>query len=211
MNPVTGSISASNHISDWTDGYFEFQIIVLYNAKDGSGDKISIDFPVRPQDLYDVVYTRKSGIGGFAGIYTLTSVTPKEFYPNIPIATWDLKNFSTAWTYFIYEKNTEININITTTVESEYATNFEISAGDTKKVGGKFGASASTTSKKEVTISYKEGSTNLGTKVSYFSDPIIIDRYSILGFKTYELAPGGSASYIYLSVEPWSVIESENY
>ena len=213
-NPTVGS--SSRYTSTWTDGYFEFQIIVLYNAKDGSGDQTKVDFAATPTDLYDITY-RVSGFGSLT-TYTITSVTPKEIYPNIPIATWDLQNFGTAWKYRIYEKNTDTDVSTKSSVSTTYAANFEINASGNigvVKVGGKFGASASTTTSKDITLTYKLSSTDLGEKVSYFYDPIIVSSgatwYGGLSYNTYELAPGGSFGYVFMSVEPWSLIQNENY
>lgn len=205
----------------WSDGNFEFLISVLTNPKDGSTPQQSYRFGATPNDLYDYTTERRTRTGPFGlnyrTYYVVTSVTPKEFYPNIGMSTWDLSNFGTAWTYHIFEENQTKTYTNQESVSTTYAANFEFDptfAGFVKG-GAKFGASASTTNTKTVTVTYTEGSTDLGERISYFYDSIILSSEPrccgfLPIFTTYDLAPGGSAGYVFLSVEPFSVVQTEN-
>lgn len=217
LNPVVGSTNGNT--SAWTDGYFEFTINVLYNAKVGQ-NSTSVDFGARPDDLYDITYEHIQG--GFwlwkYDYYKITSVTPKIMYPSVDIATWDLQNFGTAWVYKIYETNTTTSVTQTYRLQTTYAENFEINAGGTigvVKVDGKYGASATTVRENTISYAYKLESTNLGEKVAYFYNPVIVSisqgQYGDDLYNTYDLEPGGSAGYVFLSVEPWSIVQRDNY
>jgi len=219
--PSVGTSFVDRLPSAWTDGFFEFHILVLYNAKDGTGVQIPVDFGARPIDLYDIEYTH--AFHPMFKIYRITSIKPKEFFPNARIATWGLQNFGTAWKYHIYEKNTEVDVETSSSVTTTHANNFEVTAEGTLfklvKVGGKYGGKTENTSTQSVKLRYKQGSTDLGSKVSYFYDPVIVGKgfQSVFGpnigfdyYNTLELDPGGSSGYVFLSVEPWSVTEAEN-
>jgi len=211
-NPEVGS--TSGNASAWTDGSYEFLVAVLTNAKDGTPPQANIRFGARPDQLYYIAYEQYSPwYWPWSTYYRVTTVTPKEFFPNIPIATWDLKNFGTAWLYHIYEENQTVDVTTTSTVSTTYATNFDLS-GTVFKIGAKFGASASTTSTNSVTLHYTQGSTDFGEKVSYFYDPIIVSKdqtwYGGDSYNTYDLAPGGAAGFVFLSVEPYSLDPVEN-
>jgi hypothetical protein len=216
-NPTTPTVGSSNFINTniWTDGKYEFLITVLFNPKDGSAPQTNIRFGATPSDVYDISYN-KSRVWNSFDYYTITGVTPKEFHPEIPIATWDLSNFGTAWTYHVFEENQTVIHTEQQKVTTSYAANFgyDVSAGTDVKIGVKFGANTATTSERTVTLQYTEGSTDLGEKISYFYDPIITSTTSRSPFtpayNTYDLALAGAASNVFLSVEPYSLIESQN-
>jgi len=216
-NPTTPTIGSSNFTTNsWTDGRYEFLIVVLFNPKDGSPPQTNIRFSAKPSEVYDINYQIRN-LWGSVNYYTVTSVTPKEFHPEIAIAAWDLSNFGTAWTYHVYEENQTVVHTEQQRVSTTYAANFEYDAsfGAIVKSGVKFGANASTTNEKTVTLQFTEGSTDLGEKISYFYDPIIVNTTSRYPFSpaynTYDLPTGGTAGNVYLSVEPYSLIPSENY
>ncbi|GAB3635018.1 hypothetical protein GCM10027422_06080 [Hymenobacter arcticus] len=217
--PQVGSYSFAGPVI-WTDGQFEFMISILCNPKDGTLPQKTFRFGASPTTLYNISYS-KSGF-----YYTVTSVTPRtDFNPNITIAAWDLQNFGTAWTYHVFEENQVVNTTKQETTSTTYAANFEYNAsfGAVIKSGAKFGASASTTDQKVVTVQYTTGSTDLGEQTSYFYDPIVLSVNSSYGsefmdnnglyygaYNIYDLAMGGSAGFVSLSVEPVSLIPTEN-
>lgn len=185
----------------WTDGYFEFKVIVLYNAKDGTGDNFTRVFTARGQDLFDITYTRQ----GF--YYSVSSIKPKEMSLNVPIANWDLNNYGTAWKFMFYEEDQQETVTSTESVTTTYAANFEINVGDPKKIGAKFGASATTQNTKSVQVVKTLGSDFLGEAILRFSDPIVLNT----GFGgtdgglhayTLDIDTGGSTGYIHAGVEP---------
>lgn len=219
--PTKGS--ASYGTGYWLDGFYEFLIVVLNNPKDGAPPQTPIRFSVRPADIYTIKYNRIFA-NNDPEYDVITKVYPKEYLVNIPVAAWDLANFGTAWSYHIFEENMTVDHTEQETITTTYAANFEFDPTLTGfvKGGAKFGASATTTNSKVVTLHYTTGATDLGEKISYFYDPIIISQGANTGdplsginigsngYNTFDLAPGGSAGYAFLSVEPYSVIASEN-
>lgn len=209
----------------WTDGAFEFMISVLCNPKDGSLAQKTVRFSARPLQLYDLLYN--VGYGGGRSYYQIKQVNPQPFNPNVSIAAWDLQNFGTAWTYHIFEENQTVTTSRQETSTTTYAANFEFDPTFLGyiKGGAKFGASATSVNQKVVTMQYTTGSTDLGEQTAYFYDPIITgvsgtgngggEFYATAGYyygqySTYELAFGGSAGYVSLSVEPFSIIAADN-
>lgn len=188
----------------WTDGYFEFKVLVLYNAKDGTGDTFTRIFTARGQDLFDVSYTRQ----GF--YYTVSSITPKEMSLNVPIATWDLNNYGVAWKFLIYEEDQQETFTNTESVTTTYATNFEVNAsggipGTDIKVGGKFGGSVTRASTKSVSVTKTLGSDFLGEAILNFYDPIILtNKYEAGEFRwqTLDIDTGGGTGFLHMGVEP---------
>lgn len=184
----------------WTDGSFEFRISVLINAKNGSGNEFVRQMSVKPSDLFDLQYELVANIP-FANrkVYDIRSITPKEYHPNIELLPWDLENYGTAWKFIFYEvdgtqEETKSYENTTT-----FATNFEINSGGEKtKVGFKFGASATTSEKRNYSIKTMLGSDNLAEAILTFDQPVIIGTSSN-NYITREITNGNVLS---ISVEP---------
>ena len=78
---------------------------------------------------------------------------------------------------------------------------YNFTAGD-EKVGGKFGVTGSYTVSKSVTITYTNVTDDLGEAISYWCDPIIIQK-----FNTTTYAYCGTAAY-YLRRPPRAGVET---
>jgi hypothetical protein len=184
----------------WTDGYFEFKALVLYNAKDGTGDTFTRIFTARGQDLFDITYNRQ----GF--YYTINSITPKEMNLNVPIATWDLNNYGIAWKFQFYEEDQQETVTSTESVVTTYAANFEVNVGDPKKIGAKFGASATTQNTKSIQVVKTLNSDYLGEAILKFSDPIVLTTKwgadSQIRWQTLDIDTGGGTGFLQVGVEP---------
>lgn len=216
--PTVGSTSLTNNgaVTAWMDGQYEFLIVVLYNPKDGQPPQTNVRFPVSPAQIYDATYQPGPGFFGRFS-YVLTSVTPKQLMLNRMLATWDLENFGTAWSYHVLEENQTMTRTEQQVVTTTYAANFsfEPSFAGIVKLGPKFGASAQTVNQRTVSVQYTTGSTDLGEITHYFYDPILVgetpnDPISYTEYQTFELAPGGTQSNFYLSVEPYNAVELDN-
>jgi len=205
--------------SYWTDGAYEFLISVLCNPKDGSTAQKTIRFGASPQVLYYALYNQSGNY------YQIRQVIPYSFNPSVIVAAWDLQNFGTAWTYHVFEENQTVTTTQQETATTTYAANFEFDPTFLGfiKGGAKFGASAVSVNQKVVTVQYTTGSTDLGEQTAYFYDPIITGVSAAGGgefrgndglyygsYNTFDLVLGGSAGFVSLSVEPYSVIATDN-
>ena len=183
----------------WTDGRFELRVSVFLNAKNGLGSEYRRMVSVNPGDLFDVKYT----INTFR--VTSTSITPKLYISNIDIVPWDLNSYGTAWKFEFYEQDASGSEQYSTSNSSTYAANFEVNipTGNIIKVGGKFGASASTTSSSTYTITRNLGDDFLGESVLTFDRPILVSgSYIDDNLTTSEITTGGNDPRVSVSVEP---------
>lgn len=77
----------------WQDGRFEFKIDITINNQAGLGTNITKFFSVNPSEIYDIVLDSKR-IGKTVHHYKAIGVSPKTYYPNINLVTWDLEQNS---------------------------------------------------------------------------------------------------------------------
>nr|GFD00154.1 hypothetical protein [Tanacetum cinerariifolium] len=185
ISPTVGSTAivdpAVGNTTAWMDGQYEFLITIVYNPKDGQPPQTNVRFSVSPSQIYTANYQPGSGFFGRFN-WVLASVTPKQ-------------------------------MTITTTYAANFS--FDPTFASIVKLGAKFGASAQTVNQRTVSVQYTTGSTDLGEMTNFFYDPIVVNDVPgssdwATQYWTYEIAPGGTASNVYLSVEPYSVIESDN-
>lgn len=156
----------------WTDGLLEFKIITLYNAKDGTGNTITKFINAKATDLVNVTYMKDDNMSFIADLYVVINVTIKNYKLPKPleIATWDLRNYGTAWKFIIYEVDPSQNVTVTESHATTYGTNFDV---DTK-IGLKFGGKKTTSSTKTISITTKKESDFLGEAVLHFYDPVLV-------------------------------------
>jgi hypothetical protein len=194
----------------WTEGYFEFRVQVLNNAKDGTGVQYTRIFTAKGSDLYDITY-RPIGLR----YYVVDTITPKHFLTETDLVTWDLSNFGVAWKFFFYEVDPSEIRKETRTHSTVFAANFEVSAsGGTGpiKLSGKFGGSAQVTNTQTHEVTINLGDDFLGESLLNFSDPVLLDwestgtnpttGYMYLTYPTYEINTGGATAFLSASVEP---------
>ncbi len=180
----------------WTEGNFEFRITILINAKNGLGNDINKVLSVNPADLFDVQFTLKQE--GVFPHYRVTSITPKEYHPNVELVPWDLQNYGTAWKFIVYEYDNSQEITQTYENTSTFAANFEITNSITEKIGLKFGASATTSEKRTVSVKTTLASDFLGEATLSFDQPIITS-FDGTNYNTREITTGNVLS---LGIEP---------
>lgn len=181
----------------WSEGNFEFSITILINAKNGIGNEITKLISVSPYDLFDLYYEPVGNTSVLKYTYKLKSITPKEFHPNVELIPWDLQNYGTAWKFIIYEKDNAQEVINTFENSSTFAANFGLDL----KIGLKFGASLTTTSKNSFSVKTTLTSDFLGEATLSFDQPIIIGQ-SNGNYITREITTGNLLS---LSVEPRKV------
>jgi hypothetical protein len=166
---------------NWTTGTYEFRITAVVNAKNGPGLETMKTMYVYPSQLFSLKYTLidvPRGVPPEQGTYFYSpSVDGARLYelPDpIPLENWDLENLSFGWNILFSRFNAAQTVTETTTQASEFATNFELSipAGETIKVGAKFGASAKSTNTQTHTVTKTIGPQDLGSASHYFDTPI---------------------------------------
>ncbi len=175
----------------WTDGFFEFKVEVLINSTNGAGSTLTKYFSAKGSDLADVIYKRF-----FFNLYKVDKVNIKAYNPNLELIPWDLKNYGMAWKFIISEVDPSEEYTYTEEVSTSFATNFSVE-GTIKKIGLKFGASATKSSKSTCTRKIKKDSDNLGEAILTFDQPIIIGKKKSIYF-TREISTGWCS----LAVEP---------
>lgn len=199
----------------WTDGAFEFKVTVLLNATNGVGTTIDKYFSAKGSDLVKPSYSTYSGRQGgpitVTHYYILNSIISKPYNPNLELVKWNLKEYGSSWKISISEIDNPEEYTNTEEISSTFATNFEISAtgGILEKVGLKFGASATNTSKSTFSVKTSLTTDILGDAILNFSDPIIIGEHvpnsgssgrgsEFYAYQTNEINTG----WVSLSIEP---------
>ncbi|HVI47666.1 MAG TPA: hypothetical protein VM802_22535, partial [Chitinophaga sp.] len=152
---------------DFTDGMLEFHVTIFFLGRDGAGGSILKVFPCDPTKLfYDS--SRVIGHPNGTSIYIL---------PNpIPITDWNMQKYGSTWKVLVAEYDPGTEITQTSSMSSTFSSNFnfDVSLGETVKVGLKFGTSEVTV--ESGTITYKTtGSTdNLGEALLDYSAPVLL-------------------------------------
>lgn len=189
----------------WTEGRFEIRISVFINAKNAVGQELRKYFTATGPELfkleYDSIWT------GVIRIYLYKQATPISYNPNIELVPWDLEQYGSVWKFAVSEYDPSEEITRTVTNTTTYGANFEINAstGDKNKIGGKFGASMTTTHTEVFQYKTTYGSEDLAEGVLDFRTPVIINKgvrhvlgFNIPYFTTYEVTTG----IVSFSVEP---------
>lgn len=199
------------YIDLWTDGAFEFKIVVLIGGKNGVGSTVTKIFPAKGTDIMEPTYTKCYGPRGgpytCTNYYTVNNIVGKPYNPNVELEEWNLQDYSTAWKLSVYEVDNSQEIVSTEQVSTEFATNFEISsAGEDEKVGFKFGASSKVINTSTFSIKTKMESDYIGDAVLKFSDPIIVgEKYNLRDpsrLEGYYLNEIGTGGYLKMVIMP---------
>jgi hypothetical protein len=175
-DPSADRHRANGSSQHWTDGFFEFKLIALVNAKNGVGATITKVFSVNPRDLFFLHYKRTSNNWFGQDWYELDYVTYPNSNPvdyNISLSSWDLQSYSTTVKLSLYETDPATTITRNYTSSAEFANNFEVNVGLIEKVGLKFGGSFKTTNTQSYSVTITEGDDFLGDAVIGFGDKII--------------------------------------
>ncbi|MCE2995105.1 MAG: hypothetical protein ACK5WF_14010 [Cyclobacteriaceae bacterium] len=184
-------------VSGWSDGFFEFKVKVLLNAKNGIGTEFVTFFPASINELFRVRSTQP-----YSGApFTINSLRIRgDKYLNLPLFNWDLNQYASSIKIEIEEVDRIENTTITDTRTVQFATNFGIE-GVLKKIGLKFGASLEETRTTTIQKSYTEGNDELGAVIINFADNVILNTFNSvdgLRYSTREYQAGWFA----ISVEP---------
>jgi hypothetical protein len=188
----------------WTEGRFEFKMIVYINATNGVGPKLEKPFTAGGDDLFNITYERV-----VLSLYKIATISPRTYYPRprLFLIPWDLQQYGSAWKFVLYEFDPTVETTKTVTHSSTFSGNFEINLGEILKIGPKFGAS--TTNQVTTTYEYKfaTGSEDLGEGILEFRTPVVssvrdlsptLQRYS-----THEVTTG----MVSFSIEPRAIIQ----
>ncbi|MEE1899578.1 hypothetical protein V1389_14610 [Flavobacterium rakeshii] len=190
----------------WTEGQFEFQVSFLINSTGGSGEETNRYFPVRPDDLFQLTYSKHEKGKWFwkKTWYTLDDIDNKTLLLNIPVVVWDLEDKSIEVEVTFYEVDIPSTTTYTTSHVSEFATNFELntSLGETQKVGMKFGASAKETNTRTISRVMTQGNDPLGSDIVEFGDDVIVGRRNAPFFGSYWKIRSYSTGSVEFTFEP---------
>jgi len=192
----------------WIDGRFEIRISIFLNSKNAVGQELRKYFTATGPELFTLEYdSTKIGIANIY-LYHFTQATPRVYNPNIEIVPWDLEQYGSIWKFVVSEYDPAEEITRTVTNTTTYGSNFEInvSTGEKFKIGGKFGASATTTHTETYQYKTTTGSQDLAEGVLDFRYPVITNIGQItipfIGprpiYFTYEVSTGT----VTFSVEP---------
>ncbi|RBQ05406.1 hypothetical protein [Pedobacter miscanthi] len=197
-------------IKDWTDGFFEFRIAILINAKNGAGTQLNKNISAVGSDLYNLI-TKQTG-NPRNPVYEIIGLEPKDYFINEKLIPWDLENYGAAWKFIVSEFDESATSKKTYNETAKFVTNFNYEAtfGEVVKVGLKAGATQETSSSNTFEYVTTTGSDELGEGILEFGSPIILrkDTKSYVGrngtivtteeYITNEVSCG----QIFLSIEP---------
>jgi len=159
----------------WTDGFFEFRTQTLIQAKNGVGSSQINSAWISGAGLFNYTYKieKRGSWPNRYDYYKITSMTAREVLIDLPIVNWDLENYAFTLRIDIEEADLTTVIVSSTSVSSEFATNFNYEA-TIEKVGIKFGTSTkqsrTDTFQKTTTLSGEQ----LGSVLINFADNVII-------------------------------------
>lgn len=212
---VGNAVAAFNKISDqtgdpnynsetrgpsnpWTEGNFDFKVKVLINKKNGTTETLDKGFILHPSTLFTVNYVQDRWFFGW--VYKVSSVQLKTaIVSNTPLFTWDLNEMATQIKISFEEVDPSQTITESRTVTADIATNFEITAGLSEKVGTKFGATTKNTFSRTHTVVTQAGNDQLGNILVNFGEKVIRDQNGVApAYNTLEHSTG----YCSISLEP---------
>ncbi len=170
--------STVNPIAGWTNGFYEFKVRVLLNARNGIGQEYITYFSAAPSELFQISYERRGSLYRpvISGLKVIDEL-------NLPIFAWDISNYSTSVLVEIEEIDVSETTTITNTSQAEFATNFGIegTVGTLKKIGLKFGASLKLVETQTIQRTYTQGNDPLGSVIINFGDKVVLNYNSSAG------------------------------
>lgn len=166
----------------WTRGDFEFIIRVILGSKSPTGNETTKGFFAKASDLFEFEYvTKGSGRDQVIDRTKIKDIKCKTtfFYIDKELFAWDLSIFSTQYKISVEEADSDMETTDSKTTSYEYATNFsfDITQGETTKIGTKFGASAKETIQTAFSTKVRHGSDLLGDVIIDFGEPLI-DKFN---------------------------------
>ncbi|RAV29890.1 hypothetical protein [Sinomicrobium soli] len=161
----------------WMDGFFEFKVRVLLNAKNGIGAEYVTYFSAMPDDLFRMSYKHRCGSGAVLRLFycpTLEEIL--EYRVELPLFQWDLNQYASAIKIEIEEVDLAVTTTITDTRTVKFANNFDIQGDVLKKVGLKFGAKLETTESQSIKKSFTQENDDLGGVIINFADNVLLGK-----------------------------------
>jgi hypothetical protein len=180
----------------WTEGSLEIRLTLVCNSKNGLGNEITKIFTAKPTDLFTAGYEYVNGG------YRLKYVVGKKWGLNKELLPWDLQNYGTAWKFIFYEHDVAEETTQTFENTTTFATNFEY---NNVKVGYKFGASATYSSKSTFTIKTTKASDYLGETALTFDQPVITSMQPLAPYGRLWYTREVDTGILSISVEPRKV------
>lgn len=167
---INSSNSMNYIIDDFTDGMLEFQVNVFFVQNGGGVSSVLKVFPCDPNKLFEP--TRIIGVPN--GIATVDYTLPTP----IQITDWDMQKYGDTWKFAVMEYDPGTQSTQTTTVTSTFGSNFsfDLPFGILKKIGLKFGGSATTTRTETTTFTVTGTSDNLGEALLDYSAPVMLSK-----------------------------------
>lgn len=166
--------------SHWKDGNYEFNFRLTSNSKAGAGESQSFKFPVKATDLFELSYQRMTGLLGAFGYFIVNNVEAKTYSPNVSTIPWNLEETAVEFKMTIFEEDSTEESTVSTTMNSEFATNFgidlDLGLSEMVKLGLKFGTSAKDTRSNTVAVKKTLLSDDLGDYIMYFRDKVILSE-----------------------------------
>jgi hypothetical protein len=192
----------------WTEGRFEFRMVVYMNTQTQNNDGLKKYFTAGGNDIFNITYTPIQ----FANIifgYKIKSITAKSYKPTTTdIDAWDLQKYGSTWKFVVAEYDLSERHTRTVTHTTTYSGNFEVSLGEIWKVGPKFGGSATTEHSSSYVYETTTGSEDLAEGLLDFRTPVVTSltyRSDWTGdsqrYNTYEVSTG----MVSFSIEPRAI------
>lgn len=177
FNPI---IHPNGNMSHWKDGGYEFNFRLTSNSKAGAGEFQSFKFPVKATDLFELTYQRMTGLLGAFGYFIVNEISAKIYNPNIATIPWNLEETAIEFKMTVFEEDSTEESNVSTTMNSEFATNFgiDINLGISEivKLGLKFGGATKDARSNTVAVKRTLLSDDLGDYIMYFRDKVILSE-----------------------------------
>ncbi len=194
---VTDSPS-QNQNAYWTGGSYTFKVTTLVNGRNGIGNEIVVYFPAQPTEVFELLF--QPVYYGSSTYYRVSEIIPKTMSLNSPIFKWDLYQYSTSIKISVEEVDTPTSTTTTESTVANFSANFGVDDGIFKKLGLKFGATASTQSTVTYAKTITQGNDNLGDAVINFADKVVLNYYpSNPGVYSTNEYLGG---YLWMTIEP---------
>lgn len=158
----------------WTDGEFEFNVIITIGSSDDSPNVIVKPLRIKGDELFNLAYKGENRNG--LSYMTLKYATPKRVIMNQTLFQWNLKTYSPSASISVKEID-DGDLKIYTYKGSiEFAGNVSYNPAlnkECKQGLGEGGAERRTVSN-TFTLQYTDNSDDLGNFLINFDDPVIV-------------------------------------
>ncbi len=187
---MVNNISSYNYFDDWTDGYYEFTVRVLYFSGQLAATPLPKGFSCAKTDLFN-----------FDSNGNPTST--RQYQMSIELSPFDLYKYGDTWRFQVFEDDpvSSTTVQYTVTGSSTYGGKFELGGGDPVKVGIGFNGSTTTTVTGTYTYTVNDASDDLKEATLAYGDAILLST-SQVGLEKWGRSREINTGYVLLSVEP---------